>query len=165
MGLIRAVAILAIDNRFRTPSLKLKWLETSSGAQKQKFLIPLDSTWPPCDLLSYIGYVKVGLEVLTLSLAMGPVSSYLNATTCFPREEQSLMSWNVVGWKLKGIMTPKIDSKSLGAFEEFSLALSGLTCKFKTRHNFPERVKNPFVTDLILPILLSDACEERLGGC
>ena len=49
MGLIRAAAILAIDNRFRTLSLELKCLETSFGAQKQKFSIPRDSIWPPCD--------------------------------------------------------------------------------------------------------------------
>ena len=49
MGLIRAAAILAIDNRFRTLSLELKSLGTSFGGAKQKFLIPRDSTWPPCD--------------------------------------------------------------------------------------------------------------------
>ena len=43
MGLIRAAAILAIDNRFRTPSLELKGLGTSFGAQKQNFSIPRDS--------------------------------------------------------------------------------------------------------------------------
>ena len=36
MGLIRAAAILAIENRFRTPSLELKYLGTSFGVQKQK---------------------------------------------------------------------------------------------------------------------------------
>ena len=49
MGLIHAAAMLAIDNRFRIPSLELKCLGTSFGAQKQKFSIPLDLTWPPCD--------------------------------------------------------------------------------------------------------------------
>ena len=48
MGLIRAAAILAIDNRFRTASLELECLGTSFGGQKQKFSIPRDSTWPPC---------------------------------------------------------------------------------------------------------------------
>ena len=37
MGLIRAAAILAIDNRFRTPSVELKCLGTSFGGAKQKF--------------------------------------------------------------------------------------------------------------------------------
>ena len=46
---IRAAAILAIDNRFRTPSLELKCLRTRFGAQRQKFSIPWDSTWPACD--------------------------------------------------------------------------------------------------------------------
>ena len=45
MGLIGAVAILAIDNRFSTPSLGLKCLGTSLGTSlggaKQKFSIPL----------------------------------------------------------------------------------------------------------------------------
>ena len=45
MGLTRAGAILAIDNRFYTPSLELKCLGTSFGGQKQKFSIPRDSTW------------------------------------------------------------------------------------------------------------------------
>ena len=49
MTLIRAAAILDVDNRFRIPSLKLKCLGTSFGAQKQKFSIPRDSTWPPCN--------------------------------------------------------------------------------------------------------------------
>ena len=44
MGLIRTVAILAIDNTFRTPSLELKCLGTSFGGAKQKFSIPRDST-------------------------------------------------------------------------------------------------------------------------
>ena len=37
MGLICAAAILAIDNRFRTPSLELKCLGTSFSGAKQKF--------------------------------------------------------------------------------------------------------------------------------
>ena len=49
MGLIRAAAILAIDNRIRTSSLELKCSGTSFGAQKQKFSIARESTWPPCD--------------------------------------------------------------------------------------------------------------------
>ena len=49
MGLISAAAILAIDNRFRTPSMELTCLETSFGAQKQQFSIPRDSTWPHCN--------------------------------------------------------------------------------------------------------------------
>ena len=49
MGLIRAAAILAIDNRFRTPSLQLKCLGTSFGGPKQKFAIPRELTWAPCD--------------------------------------------------------------------------------------------------------------------
>ena len=35
--------------RFRTPSLEFKCLGTSFGGAKQKFSIPRDSTWPPCD--------------------------------------------------------------------------------------------------------------------
>ena len=46
MGLIRAAAILAIDNRFRTPRLELKCLGTRFGGVKQKFSIPRDSTRP-----------------------------------------------------------------------------------------------------------------------
>ena len=46
MGLIHTVAILARDNRFRTPNLELKCLGTSFGGTKQKFSIPRDSTWP-----------------------------------------------------------------------------------------------------------------------
>ena len=42
MGFIRAAAILATDNRFRTPSLELKCLATSFSVQKQKFSIPQD---------------------------------------------------------------------------------------------------------------------------
>ena len=42
MDHIRAAAILAIDNRFRTPRLELKCLETSFGGAKQKFSIPWD---------------------------------------------------------------------------------------------------------------------------
>ena len=53
MGLIRAAAILAIDNRFHSLSLKLKCLGMSFGAQKQTFSIPQDSTWLPCDLGLY----------------------------------------------------------------------------------------------------------------
>ena len=55
MGLFRAAAILAIENRFRTSSLELKCLGTSFGARKQMFLILWDPTWPPCDydLLSF----------------------------------------------------------------------------------------------------------------
>ena len=49
MCLIRVAAILAIDNRFRTPSLDLKCLGTSFGAQRQTFSIPRNSTWQPCD--------------------------------------------------------------------------------------------------------------------
>ena len=49
MGLIRAAAILAIDNRIRTLSLELKCLGTSFGGAKQNISIPWDSTWPPCD--------------------------------------------------------------------------------------------------------------------
>ena len=49
MGLIHAVAILARDNRFRTPNLELKCLGTSFGGTKQTFSIPRDSTWPPND--------------------------------------------------------------------------------------------------------------------
>ena len=45
MGLIRAAAILAIDNRFRTPSFELKCLGTSFGGQNQKLSIPWLSTW------------------------------------------------------------------------------------------------------------------------
>ena len=44
MGLIRAAAILAIDNRILTLSLELKWLGTSFGWAKQNILIPWDST-------------------------------------------------------------------------------------------------------------------------
>ena len=43
------LAILAINNRFCTPRLELKCLGTCFRMQKQKFLIPRDSTWPPCD--------------------------------------------------------------------------------------------------------------------
>ena len=50
MGLIRAAAILAIDNRFRTPSVAFKCFGASFGAHKQKFSISRDSTWPLCDL-------------------------------------------------------------------------------------------------------------------
>ena len=49
MGLIGVAAILAIDNRFRTPSLELKCLSRVSVGAKQKFSIPQDSTWPSCD--------------------------------------------------------------------------------------------------------------------
>ena len=37
MGLIRAAAILAVDNRCRTASLEFKCLGTSFGGAKQKF--------------------------------------------------------------------------------------------------------------------------------
>ena len=49
MGLIPAAATLAIDNRFRTQSLEYKCLGTSFSGAKQKFSIPRDSTWLPCD--------------------------------------------------------------------------------------------------------------------
>lgn len=49
MGLIPAAAILAIGKIFRTQSLKLKCLGTIFGGAKQKFSVPQDSTWPPCD--------------------------------------------------------------------------------------------------------------------
>ena len=42
MGLFRVAAILAIDNRFGTPSLELKCLGMSFGGAKQKFSIPWD---------------------------------------------------------------------------------------------------------------------------
>ena len=37
MDFIHTAAILAIDNRFRTPGLQLKCLETSFGAQNKRF--------------------------------------------------------------------------------------------------------------------------------
>ena len=37
--------ILARNNRFRRPSLEFMCLETSFTAQKQKVLVPRDSTW------------------------------------------------------------------------------------------------------------------------
>ena len=40
MGLIRMAAILALDNRFRTPSLELKCLGMSLGGQKLSFQSP-----------------------------------------------------------------------------------------------------------------------------
>ena len=49
MGLICVAAILAIDNRFCTPSLELKCLGKSFCGKKQKLSIPRGSTWPPCD--------------------------------------------------------------------------------------------------------------------
>ena len=58
MDFIRAADISAIDNRSPTLSLELKCLETSFGAQKQKFSIPRDSTWPPC----YLGLCSLLLE-------------------------------------------------------------------------------------------------------
>ena len=45
---VPAVAILAIDNRFRPPSLELKCLGTSLRYAKTKVSIPRDSTCPPC---------------------------------------------------------------------------------------------------------------------
>ena len=49
MGFYHAVAILAIDNSFRTPSLELKYMGTSFCGIKQKVSIPRDSTWLLCD--------------------------------------------------------------------------------------------------------------------
>ena len=42
MGLIRAVAVLPIDKRFRTPSLELKCLGTSFGGGKRKLFNRLE---------------------------------------------------------------------------------------------------------------------------
>ena len=56
MGLIRAAAKLALDDRFRTPSLELKCSGTTFGAQKQKFSILRDSTWPKKGNLSGVVY-------------------------------------------------------------------------------------------------------------
>ena len=47
MGLIRAAAIVARENRFRTLSLELKCLGTTVGALKQRLSISRDSTWLP----------------------------------------------------------------------------------------------------------------------
>ena len=41
MDLIHVAAILARDKRFCTPSLELKSLETSFGAQKENFSTPV----------------------------------------------------------------------------------------------------------------------------
>ena len=44
-----AAAMLLREQSLRPPSLQLTPMETSSRGAKEKFSVPRDAIWPPCD--------------------------------------------------------------------------------------------------------------------